>query len=340
MKDNAQQIQQMWKVCINCATYNHSLYIENAMHGFCKQQTKFPFVAIIVDDASTDGAQNVIRNYLQDFFIMEDSICSETEDYLHLFARHRININCYFAVYLLKSNHYSINRSKSPYYNKYNNAKYIALCEGDDYWIVNDKLQRQVEFLESHNNYSMVYTAFQTVNQEGDIIERENYERMMQRSRSGDILPMLLETNFILTCTTIFRRDIFDQPWYQGLSFAHDYTLFLTASICGYCAYFPERMSAYRKNPNGAMATRRNMINKMFNETKIWVYDGLCSGRIPIEKKRFTYQIKKYIATVCILQDNQAFKEQYRNIVKQNRCLWIFIPLTLLKLLIVKYSHN
>ena len=61
-----------FKVCVRCMTYNHSAFIEDAMNGFCMQRTNFPFVCIIVDDASTDSEQEVIKNYLQKNFLLED----------------------------------------------------------------------------------------------------------------------------------------------------------------------------------------------------------------------------------------------------------------------------
>ncbi len=59
-----EQIKDKWQVCVKCFTYNHASYIEDAMNGFTMQQTNFPFVCTIVDDASTDGEQDVIKKYL------------------------------------------------------------------------------------------------------------------------------------------------------------------------------------------------------------------------------------------------------------------------------------
>lgn len=328
-----------FKVCIRCMTFNHAHYIEDAMNGFCIQQTIFPYVAVIVDDASTDGEPEVIKQYLQKHFDLEDKdnvSNEETDDYILTFARHKENKNCYFAVYYLKYNHYSIKKKKEPYFSKFLHVtNYIAFCEGDDYWIVEDKIQRQVDFLEENKDFGMVYTAFQTVDKEGHNIKREHYNNMMERSKSGDILPLLLESNFILTCTTIFRKDIFNQSWTQGLPFKYDYTRFLIASIYGMCKYLPIKTSAYRKVPTGAMATMSNIFGRYFHETSIWVYNGLCSGKIPIEKHRITPSIKKYITTKCILQDNNEYKRKYISIVKQNKILWAYVPMALIKKLYV-----
>jgi len=151
-------------VCVRCFTFNHAPYIKDAMDGFCMQKTSFPFVCVIVDDASTDGEPNVIRTYMGQHFNIDDKNVVrnvETDDYVMTFAQHKVNENCFFAVYYLKYNHYSIKKDKFPYFAEYHdNAKYIALCEGDDFWINPTKIQKQVEYLDSHENIGLCYTNF------------------------------------------------------------------------------------------------------------------------------------------------------------------------------------
>ena len=80
------------------------------------QKTNFPFVCLIIDDASTDGEQDVILEYLKvNFELGDNSIArsEETDDFVFTFARHNKNGFCYFAVWLLKQNHYSISLQRS-----------------------------------------------------------------------------------------------------------------------------------------------------------------------------------------------------------------------------------
>lgn len=153
-----------WMVYVSCMTYNHVHFIEDAMNGFAMQETNFPFVCAIVDDASTDGEQGVIKNFLNEHFDLEDKKIvrhEETDDYVLTFARHKTNLNCYFAVLFLKYNFYSIKKSKIPYLAQWREkAKYNAMCEGDDYWIHAEKLQKQVDYLESHPEVGLCYTNF------------------------------------------------------------------------------------------------------------------------------------------------------------------------------------
>lgn len=148
-----------FNVCCRCFTFNHSKYITDAMNGFTMQQTSFPFICTIVDDASTDGEQEVIRKYVDENFDFSDgSVAFHKEtDYAHItYAQHKTNKNCYFAVLYLKENHYSQSKSKMGYLSEWRDmCEFEAICEGDDYWIVPDKLQKQVDFLEVNPNYGM-----------------------------------------------------------------------------------------------------------------------------------------------------------------------------------------
>lgn len=156
----------VFMVQVSCMTFNHSPYIVDTMNGFCMQQTSFPFVCTIFDDFSTDGEQEVIKQYVKENFDLDDAIVSrneETDDFVFCFARHKKNLNCFYAVYFLKYNHYSIGKD----YRKYEyckafceQVKYIALCEGDDYWTDPLKLQKQVDYMESHPQCGLIYSDY------------------------------------------------------------------------------------------------------------------------------------------------------------------------------------
>ena len=95
-------------LAIQCLTYNQSEYIADALRGFAIQQTNFPFLALIFDDASTDGEQDVIKTYMNENFDYTEETGYkqwETEDANWVFARHNENENCFFVVAYLKRNH-------------------------------------------------------------------------------------------------------------------------------------------------------------------------------------------------------------------------------------------
>lgn len=324
-------------VVIQCLTYNHAPYIEDAMKGFCMQETTFPYEAVIIDDASTDGEQEVILDYLNKHFDMPNAHQWETADAQFIEVQHCENTNCWFAVVLLKYNFYQLRKSKNILFAEWAaNAKYVAMCEGDDYWIKNDKLQQQVDFLESNQDYSMCYSAFKTVDDKGKNIKRGNYEKAMQMSLSGNILPNLLVTNFILTCTTIFKQEVQNRFNDLKFEFGHDYTIFLIAATLGKCHYSPQATAAYRKTPTGSMATKSNKVSTWFHETKLFFYNGLMVGSIKIADQCKFKGMKKLIAKYCYFTNVDKFRKRYMSIIKRNPQLWIYLPEFYLKHLFQK----
>ncbi len=258
-----------YMVRVSCMTYNHAPYIKDAMDGFCMQETKFPFVCTIMDDASTDGEPEVIKNYLQTHFDLDDKSVArneETEDSHLYFARHKTNKNCYFAVVLLKYNHYSIKMTKNPYISEWvDSVKYVAICEGDDYWIAADKLQRQVEFLENHPDYGMCYCNFQVYDVAKDLyIQNPN-------AKYEGINDLILK-NYIATLTTMFRRDLSrkyineinpkSKNWGMG-----DYPRWLWMELESKIYYIDEVVATYHKLPESLSHSTNHQKRMAFLES-------------------------------------------------------------------------
>ena len=243
-------------VRVSCMTYNHAPYIIDAMDGFIMQKTTFPYICIIIDDASTDGEPEVIRRYLQEHFELDNSSLTqhdETENYERLYLRHKENNYCYFLVVLLKHNHYSIKKSKYPYYKDWiqgKGIKYIAFCEGDDYWVDPLKLQKQVDFLETHSDYAMSYTRCNHLDQRTGIIKKgpdSNYKGFKS----------LLLKNCIVTISVVLRTDKYweyykeikpsQYNWLMG-----DYPKWLFMAANYNIHYLPDITSVYRMHQGSA----------------------------------------------------------------------------------------
>ena len=312
-------------VRINCMTYNHSSYIKDTMDGFCMQQTDFPFICTIFDDNSTDGEQDVIRKYLDNNFIKNDEtikMTKETDDYTLIYTRHKTNANCFFAVYFLKYNHYQLKKSRDPYLlQEWKDTKYIALCEGDDYWTDPLKLQKQVDILEREPNVSMVYTAFINVDQDSNIISRDVYEQFMKESRSGNNLKRIFEGNYILTLTICFRKSVYESDLFSNSPSKIDYSIFMTASFLGDVVYIPDKTSCYRYNPNSMISTKPKVIYDAVELSKKYYikkfYQGLCKKNMTIRETKeiketifFQRMYKKDIKTILyiVCSDFYTFK--------------------------------
>ncbi|MCQ2285308.1 MAG: glycosyltransferase [Bacteroidales bacterium] len=120
-----------YTVCALCLAYNEEAYIGETLKGFVTQKTNFPFIAVVIDDACTDQTAEFIRQYEKEYPDIIKGI-------------------------YLDENHYSIRKPKFPYYEKYrNHSTYFTICEGDDFWNDPNKLQKQVDFLESHLDYNL-----------------------------------------------------------------------------------------------------------------------------------------------------------------------------------------
>lgn len=127
-------------VSICCITYNHEVFIRDAIEGFLIQNTSFPFEIIIHDDASTDNTANIIEEYANKYPDL-------------------------FVTILQSENQWS--KGGGSIYARFvyprARGKYIALCEGDDYWTDPLKLQKQVEFLEENTDCSLCFHASKSI---------------------------------------------------------------------------------------------------------------------------------------------------------------------------------
>lgn len=154
MKTLNEYIQNDYLVYVRCNTFNHSCFIRAALDSFAKQNTTFPFVCIVTDDCSTDGAQEVIKDWIKESCDQRTIEIFELELSQVVIAKHLKNTNCTFAFYFLRENMYYDER-RGPLFEPWSeHSKYEAICEGDDYWTDPNKLQKQVVFLEKHDNYS------------------------------------------------------------------------------------------------------------------------------------------------------------------------------------------
>lgn len=156
--------QKDYKVFVQCDTFNHSKYIEDALNGFAMQQTNFPFVCLVMDDCSTDGEQEVIMDYLDRECDMSKAEFFEDDTTTMTLVSHRTNVNCTFAVCFLQKNLYRSQGAKAVYVHSWReHCEYEALCEGDGYWTNPYKLQKQVVFLESYEDYTSILVSLKIV---------------------------------------------------------------------------------------------------------------------------------------------------------------------------------
>jgi len=215
-------------VTIICITYNHENFISETIDGFLMQKTDFPFEIIIHDDCSTDNTRNVIQKYADE------------------------NNELIKPIYQ-KQNIYSQGIKPMTVSLPHSEGKYIALCEGDDYWTDPNKLQKQVNFLENNSDFSICY-------HDVSILENGNFVDSHVPVYDKEFLTIidLAKENCIHTPTCVFRNKLFDHfPVFFNSSPAGDYVLHLLNAQHGKIKHLPEKMAVYRRHSGGVWAGRQ-----------------------------------------------------------------------------------
>lgn len=213
-------------VSIICNTYNHKQYIRDALEGFIAQKTDFAFEILVHDDASTDGTADIIREYEAKYPKLIKPIYQTENQYSQ-----KTSISKTFQFPRVR-------------------GKYIALCEGDDYWIDNRKLQKQVDALENHPELDICATCAQ---------------RMVNGELTGWIKPSE-ETcvftpeqvvagggGFVPTASLMFRNTMIET---YSRVIAFDYAWQIYGSLRGGMLYLAESMCVYRVAVSGSWTSR------------------------------------------------------------------------------------
>lgn len=180
-------------VSICCITYNHAQFIRKCLDGFLMQTTNFPIEILIHDDCSTDGTTEIIREYETIYPDLIFPLYEEENQYQHGKAA--------------EIDFYNYRRAR---------GKYIAYCEGDDYWTDPLKLQKQVDFMEANPEYSVCFHDFQEYDVRTGKYSRPVYRHPQTMINEGvDVTPyMFLHHSYGgQPLTMLFRVSMFDFSW-------------------------------------------------------------------------------------------------------------------------------
>lgn len=261
-------------VSIRCIAYNHEKYIRDALEGFVMQKTNFRFEAIVHDDASTDGTAAIIREYAEKYPDIIKPIY-ETENQ---YSKHDGSLRRIMTEACV--------------------GKYIALCEGDDYWTDPYKLQKQVDFMEKHPDCSLTYHACKNV---FDDVEGYTFGETVKESYTS----VSLLNDYFQTATIVVRRDVFTSELYkkavQTGCLSGDTLLCLTASKYGKLMGVNEQMSVYRRHSSGLSQHMENG-EKIYNNYKAWIAVSMLFGR-DVKRWLEEHRLKMYIVKAFMLKD-------------------------------------
>ncbi|WP_412501525.1 glycosyltransferase family 2 protein [Shewanella chilikensis] len=245
------QIIGHWKykdivyISVICPTFNQDSYIRDAIESFLAQETEYRFEVIIHDDASSDDTSEIVKDYCQ---------------------RYPSIIKAVFQV----ENQYSIN-TLNPLRNLLEMAtgKYIALCEGDDFWLHKEKLQKQIEIIESNASFSLITHETTKISESGDeILGCFNVRHGCYTTRDIIGNRWLFATNSLF-----FKKDVTKElpEWFLN-SVNYDVALQLLASVHGDIYALPDNLSFYRVSAKGSLTI---LTSKRINSIRLKHFEML-----------------------------------------------------------------
>lgn len=220
-------------VSIYCRTYNHRGYIRNALDSMLMQNTDFLYKIVIFDDASTDGTSDIVKEY--------------AKKYPQIIQ----------ALIMKKNTWHSPQRAKidSAFMKKYLTGKYIAYCEGDDFWIDPYKLQIQVDYMEAHPECSMYLHNALWFNCIDNTMKAGNpYNCKSTKDVTSEEIFMMYNGH-PPTASFLHRKELLDMPNFFLESSVGDYTLLLYALLYGNIHYSNRIMSVYRQLSIGSYSS-------------------------------------------------------------------------------------
>jgi glycosyltransferase involved in cell wall biosynthesis len=213
------------KVSIVSTTHNQQAYVGEAFDSFVAQQTGFPVEIIVADDASTDATPAIIREY--------------SSQYPHLFRP------------ILRSKNLGLNPNLTDALSTAR-GEYLALCEGDDYWIDPLKLSKQVAFLDRHPETAICFHPVRVTWEDGRATDSE-FPPVDWRDDLS--VETLIARNFIHTNSVMYRR----LPRYDDIPadvMPLDWYLHMRHAVHGDIAMLPETMAVYRRHAEGLWHNR------------------------------------------------------------------------------------
>jgi glycosyltransferase involved in cell wall biosynthesis len=211
------------KVSVLVMTYNHAKFIRKALDSALMQKTDFKFEIIISEDCSTDGTREIVLEYQHRFPKKIRLLLSEKNIHTNEVVSRGIHAA---------------------------QGNYIALLDGDDYWLSSEKLQKQANFLDTNLECSMCFHNAQAFNEDSDP-EKWNWTSPNQKEFST--LEDLWRGNFIATCSTMFRNNLFGKipQWYDSFFPLTDWPLYILIAEHGKIGYINEVLGAYRLHAGG-----------------------------------------------------------------------------------------
>jgi len=273
-------------VSICCITYNHENFISEAIQGFLMQKTEFPFEIIIRDDASTDKTADIVHRYQADHPNLISVI-------YHAQNQFSLGIRAFPEVFMKAS------------------GKYIALCEGDDYWTDPLKLQKQVDFLEAHPECSICgHRVLRKI--KGD--EEKSYFWPKYTEDRIFTKDEFYGKYILQTCSVVFTNSKIEalNKFSEGFKVG-DYPLFYFYAQLGDVGYLHDVMAVYRIHNEG-------VSSGLSHEKKLVdFYDTLdkLKERLNIKSQDFDHEMMDQLLKIIDYYDAKRNDEKSNSFLKE-----------------------
>lgn len=268
-------------VTVMCFTYNQKLFVKQCIESILMQKTTFAYEVLVHDDASSDGTKNIIEEYA----IKYPRIIKPVFEVENLYS---------------KGSFWRVFDRVIPLIS----GKYISFCEGDDYWIDSQKLQRQYEFMEGNQEYMLCFHSIKEVYEGRHHLDKQ---RTVVENREYSGIEWY-KTRPAQTASYFFKGEIFESELYkmvsQGCNFlATDIPLLLICAKYGKLRGMSDLMSVYRHNEDGWTSKKRNkpdilkvinsqleykIFGKEFEKVSLYFYQRDCISAFLGSIKRLT----------------------------------------------------
>ena len=299
------------EVTIYCATYNHEKYIRDALDGFVMQETTFPYEVIVHDDASTDGTAQIIHEYEMKYPDIIKPIYQKENIYSKGIGR--------IYTYMLPMT----------------KGKYIALCEGDDYWIDKNKLQKQYDYICTHPDCSLVVHEALTY-----YVREKCYKKYtkfdFEKLDNYDLTTAMIidDRSLFPLASMFFRKDFYikNEDFLKSIRI-FDYGLKIMLAMEGTVHVLPDVMSVYRRGIEGSWTCRvgenkEKLVKSLeygisvldkINEYKEYKFDK----EISENKEKMNFTIHRVLLDLDVIKKEPYWKFYQKMSLKSKLLLYI-----------------
>ncbi len=265
-------------VTVLCLTYNHMAYIKQCLDGFLMQDTSFKFEVIVHDDASTDGTTEILKEYVLKYPDIIRPIIETENQYT------KVGFSGMFLQMSRKSN-----------------GKYIALCEGDDYWTDPYKLQKQVDFLESHPDYVMCSHKYQIYEQESN--EYVNILPEIENEKGDDffLTDLIVGKWLVQPLCMMCRKSALEDKRLERYKYMIDTVFIYNLLTQGKAFCLSDTMGVYRVQNRGIWSGK-SLNEKIFMQLK--AVKSICDiEKTDVAARFLLFQFSKPISRIWLLRN-------------------------------------